>query len=78
MTEERGDKGKVVASFTILGCKTDVIETPDGKRHFEGECVDKIAREKLASVFEQETILRINPKGRVGGLNKSGLGRQTE
>ncbi|MBA7584346.1 hypothetical protein ES708_26299 [subsurface metagenome] len=62
MTEEREDKGKVVASFTILGCKTDVIETPDGKRHFEGECVDKIAREKLASVFEQETILRVNPK----------------
>jgi len=62
MTEEREDKGKVVASFTILKCKTDVIETPDGKRHFEGECVDKLAREKLASVFEEEAILRINPK----------------
>ncbi|MBA7555193.1 hypothetical protein ES705_47846 [subsurface metagenome] len=62
MTEEREDKGKVVASFKILGCKTDVIETPDGKQHFEGECVDKLAREKLASVFEQETILRINPQ----------------
>jgi len=62
MTEERKDKGKVISSFTILGCKTDVIETPDGKRHFEGDCIDKMAREKLASVFEEEAILRINPK----------------
>ena len=62
MTEERADKGKVIESFTILGCKTDVIETPDGKLHFEGECVDKLARERLAAVFDEEAILRVNPK----------------
>ena len=62
MTEERADKGKVISSFTILKCKTDVIETPDGKRHFESDCLDKKARAEFAAVFEEEAILRINPK----------------
>jgi len=62
MSEEREDKGKVISSFTILKCKTDVIETPDGKRHFESDCLDKEARDKLAAIFEEEAILRINPK----------------
>jgi len=61
-TEEREDKGKVISSFTILKCKTEVIETPDGKRHFESVCLDKKARDELASIFEQEAILRVNPK----------------
>ncbi|GAI01410.1 unnamed protein product [marine sediment metagenome] len=61
-TEERADKGKVISSFTILKCKTDVIETPDGKRHFESECLDKHARDYFSSCFEEEAILRINPK----------------
>lgn len=60
--EERGDKGKVIASFTILKCKTDVIETPDGKKHFESDCLDKKARDYFSSCFEEEAILRINPK----------------
>ncbi|MBA7546449.1 hypothetical protein ES705_38841 [subsurface metagenome] len=60
--EEREDKGKVIASFTILKCKTDVIETPDGKKHFESDCLDKKARDYFSSVFEEEVILRINPK----------------
>lgn len=62
MPEEREDKGKVISSFTILKCKTDVIETPDGKRHFESDCLDKKARDEFASIFEQEAILRVNPK----------------
>lgn len=62
MTEEREDKGKVISSFTILKCKTDVIETPDGKRHFESDCLDKEARDYFSSIFEQEAILRVNPK----------------
>ena len=62
MTEEREDKGKVISSFTILKCKTEVIETPDGKRHFESECLSKEARDHLAAVFEEEAILRVNPK----------------
>ncbi|MBA7714670.1 hypothetical protein ES703_123700 [subsurface metagenome] len=62
VTEERGDKGKVISSFTILKCKTEVIETPDGKRHFESVCQDKKARDELAAVFEEEAVLRVNPK----------------
>jgi len=62
MTEERADKGKVISSFTILKCKTDVIETPDGKRHFESDCLDKKARDELAAIFEEEVILRVNAK----------------
>ncbi|MBA7553268.1 hypothetical protein ES705_45858 [subsurface metagenome] len=62
MTEERADKGKVISSFTILKCKTDVIETPDGKRHFESDCMDKKARDYFSSCFEEEAILRVNPK----------------
>ncbi len=62
MTEERADKGKVVSSFTILKCKTDLIETPDGKRHFESECMDKQARDYFSSFFEEEAVLRVNPK----------------
>lgn len=62
MTEERADKGKVVSSFTILKCKTDLIETPDGKRHFESDCLDKHARDYFSSFFEEEAILRVNPK----------------
>jgi len=62
MTEERADKGQVIASFTILKCKTDVVETPDGKRHFESDCLDKKARDYFSSCFEEEAILRVNPK----------------
>ena len=61
-TGEREDKGKVISSFTILKCKTEVIETPDGKRHFESACLDKKARDELAAIFEEEAILRVNPK----------------
>lgn len=62
MTEEREDKGKVISSFTILKCKTEVVETPDGKRHFESDCLDKKARDEFAAIFGEEAVLRINPK----------------
>lgn len=62
LTEERADKGKVISSFTILKCKTEVIETPDGKRHFESACLDKKARDELAAIFDEEAVLRVNPK----------------
>jgi len=62
MPEERADKGKVVSSITILGCKTDFIETPDGKRHIESDCLNKHARDYFSSFFEEEAIMRINPK----------------
>lgn len=53
-------KGKKV--FTVCGCKGKVVTTPDGKKHLELDCVDKEAREELASILEEEAILRVNPK----------------
>lgn len=53
-------KGKKV--FTVCGCKGTVVTGEDGKKHLELECVDKEAREEMASMLEQEAILRVNPK----------------
>jgi len=50
------------ASFTVCGCKVVVTEDAEGKKHFEAECQSKEAREELASILEQEAILRVNPK----------------
>ncbi len=52
-------KGKKV--FTVCGCEATVVITPDGKRHFEATCPSKEARDELASVFEEEAILRVKP-----------------
>ncbi|MBA7703232.1 hypothetical protein ES703_112014 [subsurface metagenome] len=51
--------------FTVCNCKVTVVETADGKKHFEATCLSKEARDKLASVFEQEAILRVNPKVKI-------------
>ena len=53
-------KGRKV--FTICGCKATIVNTPDGKRHLEGDCISKAARDELAAILEEEMILRVNPK----------------
>jgi len=49
-------------TFTICGCKGRVVPTEDGKKHFEIDCKSKEDRDEVAALFEQEAILRINPK----------------
>lgn len=49
-------------TFTIYGCKGRVVTTPDGKKHFEIECKSKEDRNEVAALFEEEVILRVNPK----------------
>ncbi len=49
-------------SFTICGCKGTIVTTENGKRHIELECLSKEAREEMAALLEEETILRVNPK----------------
>ncbi|MBA7703674.1 hypothetical protein ES703_112466 [subsurface metagenome] len=46
----------------VLGCQIRIVTTADGKLHFESDCLSKEARDKLAAVFEEEAILRVNPK----------------
>ncbi|MBA7553231.1 hypothetical protein ES705_45820 [subsurface metagenome] len=58
----KNEPEKKPQSFTVCGCKVDVIEDKEGKAHFECECLSKEARDELASIFEQEAILRVNPK----------------
>ena len=53
-------KGRVVGK--VGGCQIIVSTTPDGKKHFEATCLSKEARDELAAIFEQEAILRVNPK----------------
>ncbi|MBA7552096.1 hypothetical protein ES705_44650 [subsurface metagenome] len=48
--------------FTICGCKGKVVTTEDGKRHVELECKSKEDRDEAAAIFEEEVILRVNPK----------------
>ncbi|GAJ02467.1 unnamed protein product [marine sediment metagenome] len=48
--------------FTICGCRGKIVKTEDGKKHFEMDCLSKEARDELASILEEESILRINPK----------------
>ncbi|GAI68744.1 unnamed protein product [marine sediment metagenome] len=65
MTEERIEEQATKpkpTGFTVCNCKLEVVTDPDGKRHFEATCLNKEARDDLASIFEQEAILRINPK----------------
>ncbi|MBA7582713.1 hypothetical protein ES708_24649 [subsurface metagenome] len=49
-------------SFSVCGCKVEVAEDAEGKKHFEATCQSKEARDELASILEQEAILRVNPK----------------
>ena len=53
-------KGEQV--FKVCGCRVIVKRDAEGKAHFEAECLSKEARDELAAIFEQEAILRINPK----------------
>ncbi len=64
MVEERVEEQvlKPKTSFTVCGCKLEVVTDPEGKKHFEATCQSKGARDELASIFEQEAILRVNPK----------------
>jgi len=65
MTEERVEEltpEPKPISFTIGKCKLVVVTDQDGKRHFEATCQSKEAREEMAAIFEQEAILRVNPK----------------
>ncbi|MBA7554852.1 hypothetical protein ES705_47488 [subsurface metagenome] len=65
MSEELKAKdplGTTIGEFTILGYKGRIVTTEDGKKHFEIDCKDKEARDDVAAVFEEEAILRINPK----------------
>ncbi len=65
MTEERVEELTTEpkpVSFTICGCKGKVVTTEDGKKHFEIECKSKEDRDELASILEEEAILRVNPK----------------
>ena len=54
--------GQKLPSFTVCGCKGIVVTTEDGKKHFEIECKSKEDREQVAAIFEEEAVLRINPK----------------
>jgi len=62
--EEQATKPKPTG-FTVCNCKLEVVTDPDGKRHFEATCLSKEARDELAALFEQEAILRVNPKVRL-------------
>ena len=53
---------KLPINFTICGCKGTVVTTEDGKRHIELECKSKADRDETAAIFEEEVILRVNPK----------------
>ncbi len=46
----------------VGSCRIRVVTTADGKKHFESDCLDKKARDELTAIFEEEAILRINPK----------------
>lgn len=50
---------KGIKVFSVLGCQATIVGTPDGKRHFEYECPDKVTRDQLAKVLEEESILRV-------------------
>ncbi len=55
-------KLKLPTSFTVCGCRGTIVTTEDGKKHFELECKSKEDREQVAAIFEEEVILRVNPK----------------
>ena len=65
MTEERVEELTTKpkpTGFTVCNCKLEVVTDLDGKKHFEATCLSKEARDDLAAIFEEEAILRVNPK----------------
>lgn len=65
MVEERVEEQVVKpkpTGFTVCKCKLEVVTDPDGKKHFEATCLNKEARDELMAIFEEEAILRVNPK----------------
>ncbi len=57
-----GQIEKLPTSFTVCGCRGTIVTTQDGKKHIELECKSKADREEVAAIFEEEVILRVNPK----------------
>ncbi len=53
---------KLPIAFQFGRCKATVVTAQDGKRHIELDCKSKEARDEAAAVFEEEVILRVNPK----------------
>ncbi|GAI17287.1 unnamed protein product [marine sediment metagenome] len=53
-------KGKIIGK--IGKCVLISVPTPNGKEHIEATCQSKEARDHLAAILEQESILRVNPK----------------
>ncbi len=53
-------KGRIIGK--IGTCVLIRVPTPDGKEHLEATCASKEARDHLAAILEQESILRVNPK----------------
>ncbi len=53
---------KLPTSFTVCGCRGTIVTTEDGKRHVELECLSKEDREVVAAIFEEEIVLRVNPR----------------
>ncbi len=49
-------------TFTICGCKGTMVTDSEGRRHIELECRSKKDRDEAAAVFEEEVVLRVNPK----------------
>ncbi len=49
-------------TFQFGRCVATVVTTEDGKKHLELDCKSKEARDEVASILEEEAILRINPK----------------
>ena len=62
LEEPETEELKLPPSFTVCGCRGKVVTTEDGKKHFEIECKSKKDREEVAALFEEEAILRVNPK----------------
>ena len=53
-------KGKIIGK--VGSCVLISVPTPDGKEHIEATCKSREARDHLAAILEQESILRVNPK----------------
>ncbi|MBA7551381.1 hypothetical protein ES705_43921 [subsurface metagenome] len=62
LAENLSAAGKLATGFTICGCRGTVVTTADGKKHLELECKSKADREQVAAIFEEEVVLRVNPK----------------
>ncbi len=60
--KEKTEELKLPGSFTVCGCRGRIVTTEDGKRHFELDCKSKEDRDEVAALFEEEVILRVNPK----------------